>query len=59
MDKVVSVVSGKCPRVGSNPTTYLFETMPFVVTHKMCLGGDMDPNMATTINKIACATYGQ
>ncbi|MPC12652.1 hypothetical protein E2C01_005355 [Portunus trituberculatus] len=35
MDKVVSVVSGKCPRVGSNPTTYLFETMPFVKWFKV------------------------
>ncbi|MPC39239.1 hypothetical protein E2C01_032769 [Portunus trituberculatus] len=25
----------------------------------MCLGGDMDPNMGTPINKIACATDGR
>ncbi|MPC38230.1 hypothetical protein E2C01_031735 [Portunus trituberculatus] len=29
------------------------------VTLKMHLGGDMGPNMGTTINKIACATNGQ
>ncbi|MPC46137.1 hypothetical protein E2C01_039846 [Portunus trituberculatus] len=28
----------------------------YVVTPKMILGGDMGPDMGTTINKIACAT---
>ncbi|MPC82226.1 hypothetical protein E2C01_076876 [Portunus trituberculatus] len=31
---------------------------PRVVTQKMRLGGDMSPNMGTTINKIACAPNG-
>ncbi|MPC73475.1 hypothetical protein E2C01_067805 [Portunus trituberculatus] len=26
---------------------------------QMCMGGDMGPNMGTTINKIACATNGR
>ncbi|MPC35468.1 hypothetical protein E2C01_028891 [Portunus trituberculatus] len=30
VDKVVSVGSGRRPRVGSNPTTYRFETMAFI-----------------------------
>ncbi|MPC99606.1 hypothetical protein E2C01_095032 [Portunus trituberculatus] len=30
MDKVVSVGSGRRPRVGSNPITNHFEAMPFV-----------------------------
>ncbi|MPC65943.1 hypothetical protein E2C01_060081 [Portunus trituberculatus] len=30
VDNVVSVGSGRRPRVGSNPTTYHFEAMPFV-----------------------------
>ncbi|MPC89722.1 hypothetical protein E2C01_084681 [Portunus trituberculatus] len=30
-----------------------------VVTLKMSSGGDMTPNMGTTINKIACATNGR
>ncbi|MPC15565.1 hypothetical protein E2C01_008361 [Portunus trituberculatus] len=25
----------------------------------MCLGGDMDPNMGSTVNKIACTTVGR
>ncbi|MPC72806.1 hypothetical protein E2C01_067120 [Portunus trituberculatus] len=76
VDKVVSVGSGRRPRVGWNPTTYRFETnaicrvvlsylhvtiLPrfLVATPKMRLGGDMGPNMDTTINKIACATDGR
>ncbi|MPC56594.1 hypothetical protein E2C01_050558 [Portunus trituberculatus] len=53
---MVSVGSGRRPRVGSNPTTCHFDTLPFVVTPKMRLGGDMGPNIGTTINKIACIT---
>ncbi|MPC73330.1 hypothetical protein E2C01_067654 [Portunus trituberculatus] len=34
VDKVVSVRSGRRPQVGSNPTTYRFEAMPFVEQFK-------------------------
>ncbi|MPC39616.1 hypothetical protein E2C01_033159 [Portunus trituberculatus] len=27
--------SGRCPRLGSNPTTYRFEAMPFVECFKV------------------------
>ncbi|MPC60198.1 hypothetical protein E2C01_054236 [Portunus trituberculatus] len=30
VDKVVRVGSGRRPRIGSNPTTYRFDAMPFV-----------------------------
>ncbi|MPC79200.1 hypothetical protein E2C01_073715 [Portunus trituberculatus] len=35
VDKVVSVGSIRRPRVGSNPTTYRFEAMPFVEWFKV------------------------
>ncbi|MPC18984.1 hypothetical protein E2C01_011885 [Portunus trituberculatus] len=31
----------------------------WVVTPKMSFGGDMGPNMGTTVNKIACASNGR
>ncbi|MPC88525.1 hypothetical protein E2C01_083431 [Portunus trituberculatus] len=35
VDKVVSVGSDRRPRIGSNPTTYRFEAMPFVERFKV------------------------
>ncbi|MPD05253.1 hypothetical protein E2C01_100985 [Portunus trituberculatus] len=32
---VVRVGSGRCPHVGLNPTTYHFETVPFVEWFKI------------------------
>ncbi|MPD03209.1 hypothetical protein E2C01_098834 [Portunus trituberculatus] len=67
MDKVVSIGSGRRPRVGLNLTTYHF-FVPFVEWFKVTYTSlrypgsrwlhQRCPNMGTTINKIACTTNG-
>ncbi|MPD05414.1 hypothetical protein E2C01_101154 [Portunus trituberculatus] len=51
---IMPLLSPLSKRTGSNPVHG-----SSVVTPKMRLGGDMDPNMGTTINNIACATNGR
>ncbi|MPC64805.1 hypothetical protein E2C01_058925 [Portunus trituberculatus] len=58
MDKVVSVGSGRCPHVGLKLPTCHHDAQVLGGYTQDELGGDMDLNMGTTINKIACATNG-
>ncbi|MPC57794.1 hypothetical protein E2C01_051782 [Portunus trituberculatus] len=58
VDKLVVDGSGRRPRVGSNPTTYRFEAMPFVEWFKVSYMSNRKSILDKEVLKVCRRHYG-